>query len=140
MAGAGWDSQQATAGLKDTLTMAAAGGMDLASAGDLMTNTIAQFNLEATNSGQVANTLAAGAAETNTNISQLGGGLKEVGSTAAAFGMSLESTTAALGALSNAGIKGSEGGTALRGILAGLASQSGPAAEAAGPAPGCPTS
>jgi len=130
MAGAGWDSQQATAGLKDTLTMAAAGGMDLASAGDLMTNTIAQFNLEATNSGQVANTLAAGAAETNTNIAQLGGGLKEVGATAAAFGMSLESTTAALGALSNAGIKGAEGGTALRGILAGLASQSGPAAEA----------
>jgi TP901 family phage tail tape measure protein len=130
MAGAGWDSQQATAGLKDTLTMAAAGGMDLASAGDLMTNTIAQFNLEATNSGQVANVLAAGAAETNTNIAQLGGGLKEVGATAAAFGMSLESTTAALGALSNAGIKGAEGGTALRGILAGLASQSGPAAEA----------
>ena len=130
MAGAGWDSQQATAGLKDTLTMAAAGGMDLASAGDLMTNTIAQFNLEATNSGQVANTLAAGAAETNTNIAQLGGGLKEVGATAAAFGMSLESTTAALGALSNAGIKGAEGGTALRGILAGLASQSKPAAEA----------
>ena len=130
MAGAGWDSQQATAGLKDTLTMAAAGGMDLASAGDLMTNTISQFNLAATDSGRVANVLAAGAAETNTNITQLGGGLKEVGSTAAAFGMSLESTTAALGALSNAGIKGAEGGTALRGILAGLASQSGPAAEA----------
>ncbi|HPM26810.1 MAG TPA: phage tail tape measure protein [Methanothrix sp.] len=130
MAGAGWDSQQATAGLKDTLTMAAAGGMDLASAGDMMTNTISQFNLEATDSGRVANVLAAGAAETNTNISQLGGGLKEVGSTASAFGMSLESTTAALGSLSNAGIKGAEGGTALRGILAGLASQSGPAAEA----------
>lgn len=130
MAGAGWDSQQATAGLKDTLTMAAAGGMDLASAGDMMTNTISQFNLAATDSGRVSNVLAAGAAETNTNITQLGGGLKEVGSTASAFGMSLESTTAALGALSNAGIKGSEGGTALRGILAGLASQSGPAAEA----------
>ena len=130
MAGAGWDSQQATAGLKDTLTMAAAGGMDLASAGDMMTNTISQFNLAATDSGRVSNVLAAGAAETNTNITQLGGGLKEVGSTASAFGMSLESTTAALGALSDAGIKGAEGGTALRGILAGLASQSGPAAEA----------
>lgn len=130
MAGAGWDSQQATAGLKDTLTMAAAGGMDLASAGDMMTNTISQFNLEATDSGRVANVLAAGAAETNTNISQLGGGLKVVGATANAFGLSLESTTAALGSLSNAGIKGAEGGTALRGILAGLASQSGPAAEA----------
>lgn len=130
MAGAGWDSQQATAGLKDTLTLAAAGAMDLGQAGDLMTNTVAQFNLTATDSGRVANVLAAGASATNTSVSQLGAGMGVVGATAAAFGMSLESTTAALGSLSNAGIKGAEGGTALRGILASLATQTGPAADA----------
>lgn len=130
MAGAGWNSTQATAGLKDTLTMAAAGGMDLAAAGDLMTGTIAQFNLQATDAGRVSNVLAAGASATNTSVSQLGQGMTVVGATANAFGMSLESTTAALGALSNGNIKGAEGGTALRGILASLATQSGPAAAA----------
>lgn len=130
MAGAGWNSTQATAGLKDTLTMAAAGGMDLAAAGDLMTGTIAQFNLQATDAGRVSNVLAAGASATNTSVSQLGAGMTVVGATANAFGMSLESTTAALGALSNGNIKGAEGGTALRGILASLATQSGPAAAA----------
>ncbi|WP_243103747.1 phage tail tape measure protein [Dehalobacter sp. MCB1] len=130
MAGAGWNSTQATAGLKDTLTMAAAGGMDLAAAGDLMTGTISQFSLQATDADRVSNVLAAGASATNTSIRQLGAGMNEVGSTANAFGMNLEETTAALGALSNANIKGAEGGTALRGILAGLAMQSGPAAAA----------
>ncbi len=130
MAGAGWNSTQATAGLKDTLTMAAAGGMDLAAAGDLMTGTIAQFNLQATDAGRVSNVLAAGASATNTSISQLGAGMNVVGSTANTFDMSLEETTAALGSLSNANIKGAEGGTALRGILASLATQTGPAAAA----------
>lgn len=130
MAGAGWDSQQATAGLKDTLTLAAAGGMDLAQAGDMMTQTVAQFGLAAEDAGRVSNVLAAGASATNTSVSQLGQGMNVVGSTANAFGMSLESTTAALGSLSNAGLKGAEGGTALRGIIASLATQSGPAAEA----------
>jgi TP901 family phage tail tape measure protein len=130
MAGAGWNVTQSTAALKDTLTLASAGGMDLAQAGDLMTNTVSQFGLAATDSARVANVLAAGASATNTNVSQLGEGMKVVGATANAFGMSLESTTAALGSLSNAGIKGAEGGTALRGIIASLATQSGPAAKA----------
>jgi TP901 family phage tail tape measure protein len=130
MAGAGWDVQQSTVALQDTLTLAAAGGMDLAQAGDLMTGTVAQFGLAATDSARVANTLAAGASETNTSVSQLGAGMTVVGATANAFGMSLESTTAALGSLSNANIKGAEGGTALRGILASLATQSGTASAA----------
>jgi len=132
MAGAGWNVSHSTAALKDTLTLASAGAMDLAQAGDLMTNTVSQFGLAATDAGRVSNVLAAGASATNTSVSQLGEGMKVVGATANAFGMGLESTTAALGLLSNAGIKGSEGGTALRGILASLATQTGPAAAALG--------
>ncbi|HNW37108.1 MAG TPA: phage tail tape measure protein, partial [Candidatus Ozemobacteraceae bacterium] len=84
MAGAGWNVQQSTAALKDTLTLASAGGMDLAQAGDLMTNTVSQFGLAATDSGRVANVLAAGASATNTSVSELGAGLGQVSHVAAA--------------------------------------------------------
>lgn len=124
MAGAGYNAEQSSAALKDVLNLASAGAMDLAQASDLTTSAIAQFGLQAQDAGRVSNVLAAGAAATNTSVSQLGAGLTQVGATANAFGMNIEQTSAALGLLSNGGIKGAEAGTALRGMLAGLAQPS----------------
>ncbi len=130
LASAGLSSTDATTALKDVLNLAGAGGMDLAQASDMLTATLAQYSLKAEEAGRVTNVIAATAAMANTDVSQMGQALTTVGAYANAFGISIEATSAALGILSNGGIKGAEAGTMLRGVLSGLAVQSGPASEA----------
>ena len=120
LASAGYDTGEIAASLGDTLQMAAAGGMDLAYSSQILTSTLAQFKLEASDSARVSNVLSAAASATNTTIGQLGAGMGYVGPVAASLGWEIEETTAALGLLANAGLKGERGGTALRGALSAL--------------------
>jgi hypothetical protein len=65
----------------------------------------------------VANLFAATSAAANTDVEQLGQAMKEAGPMAASLGISIEQTSAAIASLSNAGIKGSQAGTALKSML-----------------------
>lgn len=117
MALAGWDSEQMIAGIPGVLNLAAAAGMDLARASDIVTDTMTPFGMAAEEAGRAADVFALAQAKSNTNVEQLGDAMKYAAPNAAAFGMTLEDTAGALGILANAGIKGSMAGTTLNAIL-----------------------
>lgn len=120
LAQAGMSASQIGKAMPGVLNMAAAEMMDLATASDIASNVLSGFGLDASKMGRVANVLAEGSAIANTNIRELGEGLKVTAPVARSLGVSLEDTVAALGALSQAGIKGEFGGTTLKTMFAEL--------------------
>ncbi|MCE3399056.1 phage tail tape measure protein, partial [Staphylococcus aureus] len=72
------------------------------------------FNLKAENSGHVADVLATAANDSAADINYMGDALKYAGTPAHSLGISLEDTSAAIEVMSNAGLEGSQAGTALR--------------------------
>lgn len=121
---AGFTAEEALGAIKGTLDLAAAGSLELGRAADIASNVLSGFGLNATEAGRVADVLASSAANANTNVEQLGEGIKFVGPIAAAFGISIEDSAAALGTLSNAGLQASTAGTGLRRVLSTLGTQS----------------
>ena len=121
---AGYDANKAAEVLPSVLNLAAAGGMDLAYASDLVTDAMASLNIEANkqNVDDFGNKLAKAASKANANVSQLGEAILTVGGTAANLKGSTTELTTALGLLANVGIKGAEGGTHLRNIILSLQS------------------
>lgn len=121
---AGYDANKAAEVLPSVLNLAAAGGMDLAYASDLVTDAMASLNLEANkqNVDEFGNKLAKAASKANANVSQLGEAILTVGGTAANLKGGTTELTTALGLLANVGIKGAEGGTHLRNIILSLQS------------------
>lgn len=118
---------EATPGLLD---LAAAGQLDLARAADIASNVLGGFRLEVDQLNRVNDVLAATASGANTSIEQLGQALSFAAPFAAAAGVSIEETSAAIGAMSDAGIQASRAGTGLVGIIRQL-SRITPAAAAA---------
>ncbi len=117
MALAGWDAQESAAGLPGVLNLAAASGMDLAQASDLVTDYLTAFGLEADQAGRMADVLSYAQANSNTTTEMLGEAFKNCAVNAHNAGMSLEETTSILSKFADAGLKGSEGGTALNAII-----------------------
>ena len=124
LARAGFTANEQIAALEGTLNLAAAGGLGLAEAADIASNVLSGFNIDTSEAGRVANVLAATAANSNTSVQQLGEALAFVAPVAAAFGQSIEESSAALGVLGNAGIQASTAGTGLRRVLAVLGTRS----------------
>jgi TP901 family phage tail tape measure protein len=125
---AGFSVQETITALPGLLSLASAGGLDLATATDIASGTLRAFNLDASKTGHVADVLALSASATNSDVTDLGESMKYVAPVAQSLGISLEDTAAATGLLSNANIKGSQAGTILRQTMARLAS---PTSEAA---------
>lgn len=121
---AGYDANKAAEVLPSVLNLAAAGGMDLAYASDLVTDAMASLNIEANkqNVDTFGNKLAMAASRANANVSQLGEAILTVGGTAANLKGGTTELTTALGLLANVGVKGAEGGTHLRNIILSLQS------------------
>lgn len=108
-----------TAGQIDVMTaavmdMARATGTDAALSAGIMSASIRQFGLDATDAARVADVLTTAANSTFNTVEGLGESLKYAGPVAKNLGLSLEDTVAILGSLGNVGIQGSEAGTALR--------------------------
>ncbi|CAH8248842.1 phage tail tape measure protein [Paenibacillus melissococcoides] len=118
------DMIAAMPGLLDT---AAAGQIDLARAADITSNILTGFGIEAKDTAKVADILTATFTGSNTDMNMLGDTMKYVAPIARASGRSLEEMASATAMLGNAGIQGSEAGTALRAIMIRLAK---PTAEA----------
>lgn len=117
LASAGFDTQEIMEAMPGMLNLAASSGEDLASSADIAASTLRGFQLEASDAGHVADVLAKNAADTNAAIIDTGYAMKYVAPVAQSAGWSLEEVAAAIGVLADAGIKGEQAGTTLRGAL-----------------------
>lgn len=117
MAKAGWDSQAILDGMGGVLDAASASGENLASVATIVADAITGFGLAASDSTRVADLLTQSANSGTIGINDLGESFKYIAPLAKTMGFSIEDTTTAITALSTAGIKGSQAGTALRGML-----------------------
>lgn len=129
LAQAGYSSTDAIATIPKVLDLATASSMDLGTAADYVGSIMAGFGLGVEDAGRATDVLVAAANKANTDVSDLGEGMKYVAPVARALGIDLEETAAAMGILSNAGLKGSQAGTGLRGALAALGNPSTTAAD-----------
>lgn len=130
LAAQGLTTAQVISAMPGVLDLAAAGELSVKRAAEVTTDTLGQFALSASQAGHVADIFAAGAAASAINAEQLAESMKLVGPVAHLAGMSLEQTTTALALLGNSGLKATEAGTGLRGVLAQLESPSKDAAKA----------
>lgn len=117
MALAGWDTDQMLSGLGGVMNLAAAGGSDLATTSDIVTDSLSAFGYEAKDSAHFADVLSTAMSKSNTSTEQLGEAFKYVGPVAGALGYSIEDTSIAMGLMANVGVKGSQAGTSLRQAL-----------------------
>jgi TP901 family phage tail tape measure protein len=109
--------------LKGTLTLAAAGGTDMATAATIASNAMNTFGLKGKDMDKVAAALAGGANASSASVESLGQALQQVGPGAKNAGLGLDETVAALAAFDSAGIKGSDAGTSLKTMLTNLIPQ-----------------
>ena len=106
--------------LDESLNLAAADSMDLATATSIMASTMTVFGRQGVTARNVSDTLAAGAGLAQGGVTDLGEALKYAGSQASSSNVSLGETTGLLATLANNGMQGSMAGTALAGILRNL--------------------
>lgn len=117
MGKAGWDSQQIIDGMAGVLDAASASGENLGTVSTIVADSITTFGLSAGDSAHVADVLTQAANDGTISISDLGESLKYIGPVASALGFSFEDTNTALLAMSKSGIKASQAGTSLRGLM-----------------------
>jgi TP901 family phage tail tape measure protein len=114
LARAGFDVKEIMAAVPGTLNAAAAEGIDLATAADLVASNVRAFGLSAAEASEVAGTLALVSARTNTNMVGLQEGMKFAAPAAKILGWNVKETALALGVMSDLGVKNTLAGTALR--------------------------
>lgn len=127
---AGFSTDEIMKSIEGTLYLATAAQTDMATAADISSSTLRGFGLEAEKAGHVSDVLAKTASATNAGILDLGEAMKYAAPVSKAMGISLEETSSAIGLMANAGIKGSQAGTTLRGALIRLTKPAKPASEA----------
>lgn len=123
MALAGWDAKTSADALGGVLDLAAASGMDLAAASDMVTDYMSAFGMEAQKSGYFADVMAYAQANANTNVTQLGEAFKNSAANMNAAGQDIETVTSLLAMMANQGLKGSEAGTALTAVMRDMTSK-----------------
>ncbi|HOA51054.1 MAG TPA: phage tail tape measure protein [Thermogutta sp.] len=121
LARSGFRPKEINDAISGILALARATGTDLALAGDIAAGTLRAFNLEATESQRVADVLTAAANNSAQTLEDLGEAMKYVAPVAQEYGLSIEETAKAIGALANVQIKGSMAGTSLRQMMVALA-------------------
>lgn len=114
---ADWDAQQSSSALGGVLNLAAAGGMELGHASDMVTDYLSAFGMQAQDSAYFADMLAYAQANSNTSAEQLGEAYRNSAANLNAAGQDVETVTSMLEAMANQGYKGSEAGTALTAVM-----------------------
>lgn len=117
LAQAGWKTDQIIAGIPGVLSLAASSGTGLAESASIASNAMNAFGMSADEVGHFADMLAVTAAAADTNVSLMGETFKYVAANAGAFNISATDMAESIGLIANAGIKGSNAGTALSRIL-----------------------
>lgn len=127
---AGYDAGTSASMLPKVLNLASAGGLDLAYASDLVTDSMSALGLKTEEADGFIDQLAKTSQKSNTGVGQLGEAILTVGGTAKTLAGGTVELNTQLGILADNGIKGAEGGTALRNIILSLSSPTDKAAEA----------
>lgn len=120
MALAGYDADTSMQMLPNVLNLAAAGGIDLASASDMVTDAQSALGLSLEETGVMVDQMAAASSKSNTSVAQLGEAFLTIGANAKSLSGGTQELSTALGILADNGIKGAEGGTHLRNIMLSL--------------------
>lgn len=121
LASAGFTTQEIMSAMPGLLDLAASSGAELGQASEIAASALRGFGLEASEAGHVADVFAEAASRTAAQTEDMGEAMKYIAPVAKSMGQSLEETAAAIGIMSDAGIKGSQAGTSLRGALSRLA-------------------
>ncbi|MCM1578083.1 MAG: phage tail tape measure protein [Ruminococcus sp.] len=125
---AGYDAQQSVNALPTVLNLAAAGGIDLAYASDMVTDSMSALGLGMDEMEGFADKLAKTSQKSNTSVAQLGEAILTVGGTAKSLAGGVEELNTMLGVIADNGVKGAEGGTALRNVILSLSAPTSTAA------------
>jgi hypothetical protein len=125
----GFSTKEILAASKATLSLATATGEDLAKSADVAGSTIRGFGLSATETLRVVDVMAESFNKSALSLENFSEAMKYVAPVAAQAGLSVEETTALLGTLADAGIRGSQAGTSLRKIISDLGGESGTLAQ-----------
>lgn len=120
LAMAGFSADEIMGAMPGTLSLAAAGQLDLAEAADIASNILTGYNKAVDELPQAMDVLAKTFTSTNTDLTQLGEAFKYAGPVASTAGVDFEEAAAAIGLMGNAGIQGSMAGTSLRGAISRL--------------------
>lgn len=118
LARGGMSAAQIKAGaLAGTLTLAAAGELEMGEAANIAVKSMGQFGLKSKDMGAVAAALAGGANASSASVRDMSIALAQGGLAANSVGFSLQETTAVLAAFSNAGLESSDAGTSMKTML-----------------------
>ena len=126
----GFTAKEITKVTESTLALAQASGADLPRAAEVAGSTLRAFGLDASETGRVTDVMAASFSTSALDMETFAESMKYVAPVAKSAGMSIEETSAMLAVLANAGIKGSQAGTALRRIISEIGASGKPTAEA----------
>ncbi len=118
---AGFAPKEIDEAIPSILNLARATGTELATSAEICANTLRSFELPATEMVRVSDVMVAAANNSAQTLEELGESMSYCAPIASEYGLSLEQTAKALGALANYGIKGSQSGTTLRRVLTNLA-------------------
>lgn len=114
---AGWDADQSTSALGGVLNLAAASGMELGAASDMVTDYLSAFAMEAGDAAYFADLLSYAQSHSNTTAEALGEAYKNCAANLNAAGQDVETVTSLLEGMANQGYIGSEAGTAMAAIM-----------------------
>jgi len=120
LAAMGFSVNEILGAMPGVISAAEASGADMAQTADVMASSLNIFGLKASDATKVADILAQTANQSAADITDMQYALKYAGPPAAALGVSLEETSAAIGIMTNAGMQGEQAGTTLRAALLGL--------------------
>jgi TP901 family phage tail tape measure protein len=129
LARAGFNTSETIDALSGVMAAAAADSIPLATSAQITSQVIRAMGLEASEAGRVADVLALTSARTNTDIIGLGEGFKFAAAQAHVMGIDLETTAAAIGVISDAGIRGTLAGTSFTNMLVKLSRPSSKATQ-----------
>ena len=122
---AGYDTDQVIGALNGTMQLAGATMSDLAFTTETVVATLNAFGMEAEESDRIANAFAATIGGSQATMDKLANAMRYIAPIAHEVGWSFEETTAAIGKLNDAGYRGEEAGTILRGALVRLLAPTG---------------
>ena len=120
MAMAGWDSAEMLDGIAGVMSLASAGGEELAVTSDIVTDALTALGLTAQDTNHFVDVLSATVSNSNTNVSMLGESFKYAAPLAGAMNASVEDLSLMLGIMANSGIKASQSGNSLKNALTNL--------------------
>lgn len=106
MALAGYDAEKSMSMLPNVLNLAASGGMQLATASDMITDTQSALGLSMEETTELVNKMAKTASSSNTSVSQLGEAMLTIGGSAKKLAGGTTELTTILGILADNGMKG----------------------------------